>query len=87
MNALLKRVEALEFRAGGANDSEPMFVHLVAMDADENSEITRIWRGDRSWDRLPDESEDEFKARAASEAYRAPNCKLVLMAATHASAV
>lgn len=80
MNALLKRVEALESRAGGVNDSEPMFVHLVAMDADENAEITRIWQGNREWDRLPDESEEAFKARAASATTQAPNCVVVLMA-------
>ncbi|MDD0812975.1 hypothetical protein PSQ20_21750 [Curvibacter sp. RS43] len=80
MNALVKRVEALESRAGGVNDSEPMFVHLVAMDADENAEITRIWQGNREWDRLPEESEDDFKARAISEAPNAPNCVMVLMA-------
>ena len=87
MNALLKRVEALESRTGGVNDSEPMFVRLVAIDADEDAEITRIWQGNREWDRQPNESEEELKARAASEASRASNCKLVLMAATHTSAV
>lgn len=80
MNALLKRVEALESRAGGINDSEPMFVRLVAMDADENAEITRIWQGNREWDRLPDESEEAFKARAISESSNAPNCVMVFMA-------
>lgn len=80
MNALLKRVEALEFRAGDANDCEPMFVRLVAMDADENAEITRIWQGRRDWDRLPDESEEAFMARAVSETSQAPTCVKVFMA-------
>jgi len=81
MSALLKRIEVLEAQAYNAEDEQPMFIHLVGLGAVENTEITRIWQGNNGWDRKPDETEEAFKARAASEAFKAPNCKLVLMGA------
>jgi hypothetical protein len=60
-------------------DTEPMFIHLVAMGA-MGAEIQRIEKGSQAWHRLPRESERELKDRAVRETGPSPNrCKLVFL--------
>jgi hypothetical protein len=46
---------------------EPVFIHLVALGS-EGTEIERITKGNREWQRQPGEVEQSLKDRAISEA-------------------
>jgi hypothetical protein len=65
MRVTEKRLAALE-QAKPASIG-PFFIHLVGMDT-KDSEIERITKGDKEWQRQPSESERELKDRAISEA-------------------
>jgi hypothetical protein len=64
MATLDKRIAALE-QAKPANIGT-FFIHLVGLDT-KDSEIERITKGDRVWQRQPGETEQELKERAKRE--------------------
>lgn len=66
MQALEKRVTALE-QASPATNTEPVvFIHLVALGG-ANAQIERITKGIKEWQRQPGESEQDLKDRAIRE--------------------
>lgn len=64
MQAIEKRIAALE--QASPTNIRPLFVHLVGLDT-KDSEIERITKGNREWQRQPGESEQDLKDRAISE--------------------
>jgi hypothetical protein len=64
MQSLDKRITALE-QAQPASIG-PFFIHLVGLDT-KDSEIERITKGDKEWQRQPGETERELKDRAIRE--------------------
>ena len=65
MQALETRIAKLE-QASPATNTEPVFIHLVAMGS-EGAEIQRIKKGGLEWQRQPSESIHDLKARAMRE--------------------
>jgi hypothetical protein len=65
MQNLDKRLTALE-QAKPASIG-PFFIHFVGLDT-KDSDIERITKGDKEWQRQPNESEQDLKHRAVSEA-------------------
>nr|WP_315848843.1 hypothetical protein [uncultured Rhodoferax sp.] len=65
MQSLDKRIAALEQTKPASIG--PIFIHLVGMDT-KDSEIVRVTKGDKEWQRQPNESERDLKDRAIREA-------------------
>jgi len=65
MQSLEKRLSALE-QASPATNTEPVFIHLVALGSD-GTEIERIEKGNQEWQRQSGETESILKDRAAGE--------------------
>ena len=65
MQALETRIAALE-QASPATNTEPVFIHLVAMGS-ESAEIKRITKGNHKWLRKSEESVQDLKDRAIGE--------------------
>lgn len=61
MSTIEKRISALE-QASPASIG-PIFIHFVGMDT-KDSEIERITKGSKEWQRQPGESEQDLKGRA-----------------------
>jgi len=75
---LEKRIEALE-QANPTDKEPPMFIRFVGMDA-EPEPIERITHGGKTWERHPDESEQDLKNRALLEtAPPKPGCRTVFL--------
>ena len=64
MQALDERIRALE--QASPTSTEPIYIHFVGMDT-KGSEIQRITKGNRDWQRVPGESEQDLKDRAIGE--------------------
>ena len=64
MQNLDKRISALEQASPG--NIGPIFIHFVGLDT-KDSEIERITKGDKEWQRQPGETEQELKDRASRE--------------------
>ena len=65
MATLEKRIALLE-QASPTDMEPPLFVHYVGLGT-EAKQIERITKGNQSWERQPDESEDALKDRAMRE--------------------
>jgi hypothetical protein len=68
--SLEKRIAALE-EASNTNTERVMFIHLVGM-GEVDKDVHRITLGNQEWERLPNESEQDFKDRAKQEAKPTP---------------
>lgn len=64
MQTTEKRIAALE--QASLTNIGPLFVHLVGLGT-KDSEIQRITKGNREWQRQPGESEQDLKDRAMRE--------------------
>lgn len=77
MQTLAKRLSALE--QASPTDIGPIFIHFVGLDTKDN-EIERITKGDREWQRQPNETVQELKDRAIREVEPPkPRCSLVFL--------
>jgi hypothetical protein len=72
MQNLDKRMSALE--QASPTDIGPIFIHFVGLDT-KDREMNRTTKGDREWQRQPNETVQELKDRAIREAPQSkPRC-------------